>query len=181
VALFICHQVFCWFVSVESVEKVLMQTKTLYDRDFYAWTQQQAELIKTGNWQHVDVENLVEEIESLGKQQRQELHNRLGILLGHLLKSRYKPEGIPIEYDFHRLGKRIWRATIREQRRAIQRHLHENPSLKPHLPEAIEIGYQDGLDLFDRETTITPEALQALPQTCPFSEFEIFEEPIKLD
>jgi ribosomal protein L29 len=66
-----------------------MQTTTLYDQDFYAWTQQQVDLLKAGQWKQVDIENLIEEIESLGKQQRQELENRLGVLLGHLLKWRY--------------------------------------------------------------------------------------------
>jgi hypothetical protein len=63
-----------------------MQTTTLYNQDFYAWTQQQVELLRAGNLQALDIENLIEEMESLGKQQRQELRDRLGILLGHLLK-----------------------------------------------------------------------------------------------
>jgi Domain of unknown function DUF29 len=69
-----------------------MQTTTLYDQDFYAWTQQQVDLLKAGCWNELDIENLIEEIESLGKQERQELENRLGVLLGHLLKWRYQPE-----------------------------------------------------------------------------------------
>ncbi len=144
-----------------------MQTTTLYDQDFYAWTQQQAELLKTGQWKQVDIENLIEEIESLGKQQRQELRNRLGVLLGHLLKWRYQPEE----------RSKSWFYTIREQRREIQRHLKENPSLKPYLPEAIEIGYEQGLDLLGKETPLDPDQL---PQVCPFSAFEIFDEPIEL-
>jgi hypothetical protein len=145
-----------------------MQTTTLYDQDFYAWTQQQVDLLKAGQWEQVDTENLIEEIESLGKQQRQELRNRLGVLLGHLLKWRYQPEG----------RSKSWRATIREQRREIQRHLKENPSLKPYLAEAIEIGYENGLDLLDRETQLDPDQL---PQVCPFSLAEIFDEPIELE
>ncbi|MCD8485875.1 MAG: DUF29 domain-containing protein [Desertifilum sp.] len=58
----------------------------LYEVDFYAWTIEQAKFLKEGKWDGLDISNLVEEIESLGKQQRQELRNRLGILLGHLLK-----------------------------------------------------------------------------------------------
>jgi predicted nucleic acid-binding Zn-ribbon protein len=145
-----------------------MQTATLYDQDFYAWTQQQVDLLKTGQWKQVDIENLIEEIESLGKQQRQELRNRLGVLLGHLLKWRYQPED----------RSKSWFYTIREQRREIQRHLKENPSLKPYLPEAIAIGYEQGLDLLGRETPLDPDQL---PQVCPFSEFEIFDEPLKLE
>jgi ribosomal protein L29 len=145
-----------------------VQTTTLYDQDFYAWTQQQVELLRSGNLQGLDVENLIEEIESLGKQQRQELRNRLGMLLGHLLKWRYQPEA----------RSRSWWATIREQRRDIALLLKENPSLKPYLPEALEIGYEKGLDLVLKET---PIPLSALPQACPFSDFEILEAPIELE
>jgi Domain of unknown function DUF29 len=145
-----------------------MQTTTLYDQDFYAWIQRQIELLQSQQWQHVDIENLIEELDSLGKQQRQEVRNRLGILLGHLLKWRYQPEA----------RSKSWRATIREQRQQICRHLAENPSLKPYLSEAIEIGYESGLNLVDRETPLDPDQL---PQSCPFSDTEIFEEPIELE
>jgi len=145
-----------------------MQTTTLYDQDFYAWTQQQVDLLKAGQWKQVDIENLIEEIESLGKQQRQELRNRLGVLLGHLLKWRFQPEG----------RSKSWFYTIREQRQEIQRHLKENPSLKPYLPEAIEIGYDKGLNLVGKETSLDPDKL---PTTCPFSEAEIFDQPLELE
>ena len=145
-----------------------MQTTTLYDQDFYAWTQQQVELLKTGQWKQVDIENLIEEIESLGKQQRQELRNRLGVLLGHLLKWRYQPED----------RSKSWFYTIQEQRQKIQDHLEENPSLKPYLPEAISKAYRYGLTLVGKETPLDPKQL---PQVCPFSEFEIFDEPMELD
>lgn len=69
-----------------------MQMTTLYDLDFYAWTQQQVELLRSGQWKQVDIENLIEELDSLGKQQRQELRNRLGVLLGYLLQWHYQPE-----------------------------------------------------------------------------------------
>lgn len=104
-----------------------MQTTTLYDQDFYAWTQQQAELLRSGTWERLDIDNLVEEIESLGRQQRQELENRLGVLLGHLLKWRFQPD----------MRSRSRTATIREQRQQIQDLLDDNPSLKPYLQEAI--------------------------------------------
>ena len=65
----------------------------LYVTDFYAWTQAQAELLRHQDWSQLDLPNLIEEIESLGKQQRQELRNRLSILIGHLLKWHYQPQG----------------------------------------------------------------------------------------
>jgi predicted nucleic acid-binding Zn-ribbon protein len=145
-----------------------MQTTTLYNQDFYAWTQRQVELLQAGNWNELDIKNLVEEIESLGKQQRQELRNRLELLLGHLLKWRYQSEA----------RSRSWTATIRGQRQKIQDHLEENPSLRPYFPEAISKAYKYGLTLVERET---PIEMRTLPQTCPFSISEIFEEAVELE
>jgi hypothetical protein len=65
---------------------------SLYESDFYAWTQKQAQLLRSHEWEHVDLENLVEEMETLGRQERRELVNRLGILLGHLLKWQFQSE-----------------------------------------------------------------------------------------
>ncbi|GAC1460059.1 MAG: DUF29 domain-containing protein [Chamaesiphon sp.] len=145
-----------------------MQTTTLYDHDFYAWTMRQIEMLQACQWNQVDIENLIEELDSLGKQQRQELRNRLGVLLGHLLKWHYQPEG----------RSRSWTGTIREQRRRIKEHLADNPSLKLYLPEAIQRGYQDALDLMERETPLNPNQL---PQSCLFSETEIFDEAFELE
>lgn len=55
--------------------------KSLYETDFYAWTQEQVKLLKEQAWQHLDVLNLIEELEDLGRRERQELRNRLGLLL----------------------------------------------------------------------------------------------------
>ena len=127
----------------------------LYKLDFYAWTQQQAKFLRSGLWNLLDVTNLVEEIESLGRVERQELRNRLGILLGHLLKWEFQPS--------HR--SKSWVATIREQRRRILDLLEESPSLKPYLREALEKAYQDALDLAVRETSLDYERF---PDKCTY-------------
>lgn len=62
----------------------------LYETDFYAWTQEQVTLLRNEQWSQIDLQNLIEEIQSLGKQQRQELRNRLSVLIGHLLKWQYQ-------------------------------------------------------------------------------------------
>jgi Domain of unknown function DUF29 len=125
----------------------------LYEADFYAWTLEQAKLLKDGDFKHLDIVNLVEEVESLGKQQRQELRNRLGVLIEHLLKWEYQPDK----------RSKSWRVTIREQRREILRLLQENPSLKPYLEEAIIFAYESGLDLVVRETPLDYPDLPAAP------------------
>ncbi|NES95434.1 MAG: DUF29 domain-containing protein [Desertifilum sp. SIO1I2] len=146
----------------------------LYEVDFYAWTIEQAKFLKEGKWDGLDISNLVEEVESLGKQQRQELRNRLGILLGHLLKWHFQSS--------HR--SKSWFATLREQRRRILELLEESPSLKPYLPESLEKAYQDALDLAVRETPLNYEDF---PQTCPYAIAQILDsaffpgEPLESD
>ena len=128
----------------------------LYDSDFYAWTQEQAKFLREQKWELVDVANVVEEIESLGRQERKELRNRFGILLGHLLKWQYQPE--------HQGNS--WQATIREQRRKIKTLLQESPSLQPHLTEVLQTGYENGLDLAVRETNLP---YTTFPEVCPYT------------
>jgi Domain of unknown function DUF29 len=131
-----------------------------YETDFYAWTQEQAELLRAQKWSQIDLPNLIEEIESLGKQQRQELRNRLSVLIGHLLKWEYQPQ--------HR--SRSWLATLRVQRRDILRLLKDNPSLNSYLNEALQEAYENAKDLAMGETDL-PE--QTFPSHCPYSLNEI--------
>jgi Domain of unknown function DUF29 len=145
-----------------------MLVTTLYEQDFYAWSQVQVKLLREGRLNELDIANLVEEIESLGKQQRQELANRLGVLLGHLLKWHYQAEQ----------RSKSWFYTIREQRRQITRLLKHNPSLKAYMLKAIQEGYEDGLDSIGKETPLNPDDL---PQTCPFSELEILEQALEIE
>ena len=63
----------------------------LYDTDFYQWTQTMALALRQGHWQDLDIENLVEEIESLGRSEKRALKSRLEVLLMHLLKWAYQP------------------------------------------------------------------------------------------
>lgn len=132
------------------------KTSRLYSTDFYGWTQEQAKFLRDGMWDCLDISNLVEEIESLGKQQRQELRNRLGVLLGHLLKWQFQSGN----------RSKSWVATMREQRRRIVDLLEENPSLKPYLPHAVEKAYQDGVDLAVRETSLR---YKDFPAECPYN------------
>ena len=134
----------------------------LYETDFYLWTQEQAKLLSQGAWTDLDIGNLVEEIESLGKQQKQELRNRLGILIGHLMKWEYQPE----------LRSKSWKATIWEQREQVMDILQENPSLKPYLEEAIYKGFRQGISLVLRET---PLDFDDLPKECPYAIAQILD------
>ncbi len=136
-------------------------TQNLYETDFYAWIQEQTKLLKHQQWSQLDLPNLIEEIESLGKQQRAELRNRLKVLIGHLLKWEYQPER----------RSRSWLMTIRVQRRDTQELLEENPSLKPYLEEALQKIYESGRDLAVGETNLP---LKTFPENCSYTLEEIF-------
>lgn len=134
----------------------------LYETDFYAWTLEQAKLLKQGQLNQLDVLNLIEEIESLGKREKQELRNRLGILIGHILKWQYQSDK----------RSNSWKATIREQRRRIKEHLEDNPSLKSYLSEAVFLAYQDGVDLAIQETNLPDKTF---PTENPYSISQILD------
>jgi hypothetical protein len=127
----------------------------LYEADFYAWTQLQVKLLKDGTWDSLDIPNLVEELETLGRQERREFVNRLGILIGHLLKWEFQPER----------RSKSWLATIREQRRQLRLLLEESPSLKTYLLTALGLAFESGVDVVVRET---PLQYEDLPQRCGY-------------
>ena len=129
----------------------------LYNVDFYRWTQAQADALRAEKWELLDIANLAEEIESLGKRDRRELSSRLGILVRHLLKWRYQTE--------RRRTSRSWQSTIMEQRRRIAGVLELSPSLRTQLPALLAAEYPHILRRTLNETGLPPESL---PSQCPW-------------
>jgi len=127
----------------------------LYEHDFYAWTQQQADLLKAGRLSELDAEPLLGEIESMGARERRELIHRLALLLSHLLKWHHQPT----------YRGRSWQLTIKEQRRQLQRLLNDNPSLNSRLGEFLPDAYQDAILLAAKETGLEENAF---PISCPY-------------
>ena len=149
--------------KLNDVDPSTRQAEEQYEQDFYAWTQQQAQLLRLGKLEELDLENLAEEIESLGKQQKQELRNRFGILIGHLLKWEYQPQ----------LRGKSWSITIDLQREEILELVNENPSLKPYLEEAIAKAYKQAIALVVKET---PLDKHDLPSQCPYSFAQVLDQ-----
>ena len=100
-----------------------MTTAYTYEQDFVGWLNTQAELLKTGKVNELDIKNLVEEIEAMGRSEKRELENRMIILVMHLLKWTFQPN----------YQSRSWANTINEQRRRIGRVIKDSPSLKNSL------------------------------------------------
>ena len=128
----------------------------LYEEDYYGWANEQAALLRAGKLGAADIENIAEEIESMGKGEKRELVNRLIVLVQHLLKWEFQPEK----------RSSSWRATIRVQRNRIASHLADNPSLKPVLGKAVEEAYRDARIESSEETRL-PESRFA--EECPYS------------
>ena len=108
-------------------------TTTLYETDFNLWIEQTVNQLKNGQIQDLDLENLIEEIESMGRSDKREIKTRLIVLIMHLLKWKYQPQKQTTS----------WIATINEQRRQIKVVLKDSPSLKPYIQNEIDDCYQD--------------------------------------
>jgi hypothetical protein len=104
----------------------------LYERDFYAWTAEQAGLLRAGNLSGADIAHIAEEIESMGRSEKRELVSRLTILLQHLLKWRFQPDRRSTS----------WQLSIANTRDQLTEHLADNPSLKANLPDALLTAYR---------------------------------------
>ena len=111
--------------------------KSLYESDFLLWTQDTIAKLKARDFDHVDFENLIEEVEALGRSEKKELASRLETLLAHLLKRIY----IDMPQEFNG-----WERTIREQRRRLTQALRKTPSLKSVWDELLDDAWELALD-----------------------------------
>lgn len=133
-----------------------MGALNLYDTDFYAWTQEQANFIKNKEFSKLDVENLFEEVESMGRHEKRELRSRLIQLLMHLLKWKYQSEE----------QSKSWHRTIKEQRLQIKLVLKDNPSLRPLLQEYVTDAYSYSRVDAHEETGVF---LKNFPEQCEWT------------
>jgi hypothetical protein len=134
-------------------------TRQLYEQDFAAWAFEQADAVARRDWARLDIPNLVEELESMGRQQRAELANRLIVLLTHLAKWQSQVEARA------RHG-RSWRLSVAEQRLRVARHLKQTPSLEPLVDEALNEAWEVARIVAARETKLP---LESFATECPFS------------
>ena len=114
---------------------------------------EQAGLLRSGKFSEADIENIAEEIESMGRSERNQMTNRLAILLAHLLKWHYQPG----------LRGNSWRLTIREQRRQTTHALSQNPSLRPQFDAILADAYGDALLIAEREKGCWKRAFRRVP------------------
>ena len=131
-----------------------------YEEDVYGWATHTAELLRMKKMSEVDFENIIEEIEALGRSEKSQLINRLSLILSHLLKWQYQPER----------KTRSWDLTIKENRRRFKTILKDNPSLKSQLNEILDDAYYYAKLEAGKETSIDENSF---PEQCPYSFEEI--------
>ena len=146
----------------------LETTKTMptkYETDVVAWAHEQAGLIRAGRFELLDLENIAEEIEDVGKSEQRELASRMAVLLAHLLKWQYQPQ------------KRTssWTLTIKEQRRLVIRRIQKTPSLRIVLEDTewVDDIWLDSKTLAEKQTGLD---IGIFPEICPWNLPNVLEE-----
>jgi Domain of unknown function DUF29 len=130
----------------------------LHAQDFFQWTQSQADCLLRGRWEELDIKNLVEELEALGRSEQKELGSYLQLLFMHLLKCQYQPER----------RTKSWDNTLTNCRDQIQDCLEDTPSLQRFLQdeEWIEKYYRRARREAAKETM---QPIELFPAQCPYT------------
>ncbi|MEB3174016.1 MAG: DUF29 domain-containing protein [Cyanobacteriota bacterium] len=131
------------------------QSPALYDADYVLWVEQTVAQLKSQDFTHLDLENLIEEVESLGRSEKHAIASYLTRLCEHLLRIQY--------WESERANCfRGWKLEVRNFRLEIQEELATSPSLKPFLGNIFIKQYRNGRNLFldasDLSAGLIPEA-----------------------
>ncbi len=129
---------------------------SLYEDDFFGWTAQQAALLRGGHFKEADLENIVEEIETLGRSEKRELESAYRLICMHLLKMIYQPDR----------ASRSWLKTIVRERNTVENVLDASPSLKARRTELLAKAYRQARKEAAAETGLSRDVF---PQHSPFS------------
>jgi hypothetical protein len=138
----------------------------LYEQDYSQWAETMADLLESGKFTELDIENLVEEVRDLSKRERDRLLSSLRLIVHHLLKWDYQPQQ----------RSRSWQGTIERERANINLYLKDSPSLKRYLiDESLSKIYPTARADGFRETGL------ALPDTCPYGIDEVLNRVVSID
>ncbi|WP_035986651.1 DUF29 domain-containing protein [Leptolyngbya sp. KIOST-1] len=133
---------------------------SLYAADYLRWLEATADALKRGDYGAIDWANVIEELEDMGRRERQSLKSNLVILLLHLLKWQFQPDR----------QSNSWKASIVEHRQRLEDSVETSPSLKPYLGTVLPKAYADAVERAAAETGL-PEV--AFPPDCPYAVSQI--------
>jgi hypothetical protein len=136
-------------------QKPLYDPASDYEADFYLWSYEQAELLRQGRFSELDLPNIIEEIESLGRSDKRALTSAYRVLIRHLLKWQYQPQKRSVS----------WQVTIRAQRTEIETLEDESPSLAAKAGEIVSRTYAKARSEAAEETFLP---LTTFPESCGY-------------
>ncbi len=156
------------------METFIKSKENLYDQDFQKWIQQTIKHLQKAEFDQLDREHLIEELEDLGKSEKRFLESNLMILLAHLVK-------LKVQKNAPEMMQQSWLNSVDENRKHIQKSLRETPSLKSSLIPSIESAYPDAYQLAIKEGKrakfgVNIPETSDYPVICPFSVTEILNE-----
>lgn len=131
-------------------------SKTLYDQDFANWVKKTVNQLRQQDWENIDLDNLINEVEGLTKQEQRELRNYLKLLLWHILKWQYQPQK----------RSRSWEVTIEQAQEQINDILATSPSLKQFLEASLDSVYKQARSKAKKETGLS---LKVFPEQSPLT------------
>lgn len=141
---------------------VCQDSQKLYDQDFVLWIAETRHELEHRNFEQLDLENLITEIEDMGKSQKHALEGNLAIILLHLLKWSYQPEK----------RSSSWKFSLREHRQRLHKAFRDSPSLKVYYLQVLAACYQDSRELAADETELD---LITFPVELPFTPEQILD------
>jgi hypothetical protein len=131
----------------------------LYERDYYAWAQDQVGALRQRRIEDVDWENVAEEIEDWGKSERHSVENQMVRVLEHLLKLQHTGS------TMRRNNARGWQLSVKDARLVVRKLLEQNPSLRAQLAEMMPFAYQRGRLAALHKARLADDAI---PESCPW-------------
>ena len=112
--------------------------KQLHESDFNLWIEQTKEAIQNRDFENIDWDNLLDEIDDMGKSEKQALDSYMQRLIEHVLKLKYW------HAERERCGNG-WMREVTNFRNRIKRILKKNPSLNHYLKTEYPDIYQDAI------------------------------------
>jgi len=134
----------------------------LYDTDYGLWLASQIDSLKSHQWDDLDIDNLIEELEGLDQSNKRELDSYLVLILTNLLKWEFQP--------LSRSGN--WKGSICFGRKRIARLFRDQPSLQPYVLEILQEAHTDALEIALLETGLPADVF---PTECPYSADQILD------
>ena len=143
----------------------MITMKKLYEQDYSQWAETMADLLSSGNFTQLDIENLVEEVRDLSKRERDSLLSSIRLIIHHLLKWDYQPQ----------LRSRSWLVTVQRERSNVDDYLADSPSLKKYMTDEylVKIYKKAKLDAI-AETGLD------MPDVCPYTVGDLVNRDLKI-